>query len=106
MLIGGLASGAFGNTRMSNDADVRSKFSQRPRARLLSLGRRTVMRRVRFHIGDRILEDVLQGGNPVHDAANEALCERNRERIEAACRRAFADRPGERVDLQPIDFSE
>ena len=66
----------------------------------------TMMRRVRFHIGHPILEDVLHGGNPVHDSANEALCERNRERIEAACRQAFADRPGERVDLQPTDFSE
>jgi hypothetical protein len=61
---------------------------------------------VAFYIGPTILRDVLHGGNPVHDAANEALCERNRERIEAACRRAFADRPGERVDLQPTDFSE
>ncbi len=66
----------------------------------------TVLRRVRFDMGHRILEDVLQGGNPVHDKANEELCERNRERIEAACRRAFADRPGERVELQPTDFSE
>jgi hypothetical protein len=64
----------------------------------------TVMRRVRFDIGHRVLEDVLHGGNPVHDAANERLCEQNRERIEAACRRAFADRPGERVDLEPHDF--
>jgi hypothetical protein len=66
----------------------------------------TVMRRVRLHIGPAILEDVLHGGNPVHDAANEALCERNRERIEAACRRAFAERPSERIDLQPTDFGE
>jgi hypothetical protein len=66
----------------------------------------TAMRRVRFDIGHRILEDVLHGGNPVHDAENEALCERNRERIEAACRRAFAERPGDRVDLRPGDFSE
>jgi hypothetical protein len=66
----------------------------------------TVMRRVRFYIGRRVLEDVLHGGNPVHDAANETLCERNREWIEGACRQAFADRPGERVDLQPADFNE
>jgi hypothetical protein len=52
------------------------------------------------------LEDVLHDSNPVHDAANEALCERNRERIEGACRRALGDRPGERVDLQPTDFNE
>lgn len=65
----------------------------------------TLMGRVRFDIGHRILEDVLQGGNPVHDKENEKLCERNRERIEAACRRAFADRPGEHVELEPADFS-
>ena len=64
------------------------------------------MGRVTFYIGPTILQDVLHGGNPVHDDANVALCKRNRERIEAACRRAFADRPGEHVDLQPTDFSE
>jgi hypothetical protein len=66
----------------------------------------TLMGRVRFDIGPTILQDVLHGGNPIHDAANVALCERNRERIEAACRRAFADRPSKRIDLQPPDFSE
>ena len=40
-----------------------------------------VSKRVRFDIGHRILEDMLHGGNPVRDAANVALCERNRERI-------------------------
>jgi hypothetical protein len=64
----------------------------------------TVMGRVRFDIGPKILEDVLHGGNPVHDDANVALCERERPRIEAACRRAFASRPSERIDLQPSDF--
>jgi hypothetical protein len=63
------------------------------------------MKRVRFNIGPKILEDVLPGGNPVHDDANVALCDRNRERIEAACRRAFANRPSERIDLQSNDFS-
>jgi hypothetical protein len=65
----------------------------------------TVMKRVRFYIGPNILEDVLCSGNPVHDDANVALCEKERGRIEAACRRAFADRPGARIDLQPTDFS-
>ena len=64
------------------------------------------MGRVTFYIGPIILQDVLHGGNPVHDDANKALCKRNRERIEAACRRAFADRPGERIDLRPSDFSQ
>jgi DNA invertase Pin-like site-specific DNA recombinase len=65
----------------------------------------TVMGRVRFYIGPKILEDVLHGGNPVHDAANVALCEMKRSRIEAACLRAFANRPSVRIDLQPADFS-
>jgi len=65
------------------------------------------MGRVRFCIGPRILEDVLHGENPVHDARNLVLCERNRERIEAACQRAFADRPGERIDLdRPTSTSD
>jgi hypothetical protein len=64
------------------------------------------MRRVRFDIGPNILEDVLHGGNAVHDDANVALCERNRERIEAACRRAFANRPSTHVKLEPSDFIE
>jgi hypothetical protein len=64
------------------------------------------MKRVLFYIGPTILQDVLHGGNPVHDAANEELCKRNRGRIEAACRRAFAERPSERIDLTPTDFRE
>jgi hypothetical protein len=63
------------------------------------------MGRVRFHIGPRILEDVLHGENPVHDARNLVLCEKERERIEAACRRAFAQRPGKGIDLKPNDFT-
>lgn len=65
----------------------------------------TVMGRVRFYIGSTILQDVLHGGNPVHDAANVALCDKERPRIEAACRRAFASRPSAFVDLRPTDFS-
>jgi hypothetical protein len=64
----------------------------------------TVMGRVRFDIGSRILEDVLHGGNAVHDDANLALCERERPRIEAACRRAFAIRPSEHIKLELSDF--
>jgi hypothetical protein len=62
------------------------------------------MKRVRFDIGARILMDVLHGGNPVHHEANVALCKRERTRIEAACRRAFAARPSERIELQAADF--
>jgi hypothetical protein len=68
-------------------------------------GNETTMGRVRFYMGSTILQDVLQGGNPVHDAANVALCDKERPRIEAACRRAFASRPSAFVDLRPTDFS-
>lgn len=43
-------------------------------------------------------------GNAVHDDANVAVCEKERPRIEAACRRAFAAWPSGRVDLVPSDF--
>ena len=64
----------------------------------------TVIGRVRFDIGSRILEAVLHGGNAVHDDANLALCERERPRTEAACRRAFAMRPSKHIGLEPSDF--
>jgi hypothetical protein len=64
------------------------------------------MKQVRFNIGPAILQDVLHGGNPVHDNVNVALCETNRSRIEAACRQAFSKRPAASIDLQPMDFSQ
>jgi len=63
-------------------------------------------KQVRFNIGPKILQDVLLGGNPVHDNVNVALCETNRSRIEAACQHAFADRPAASIDLQPMDFNQ
>ena len=62
------------------------------------------LKRVRFGLGTEILEDVLHAGNGVNDDANVAVCERERPRIEAACRRAFAARPSGRVELEPSDF--
>jgi hypothetical protein len=62
------------------------------------------VKRVRFFIGSLVLQDVLHGGNPVHDEANIALCERERSRIEKASRRAFAERPGARIELKRADF--
>jgi hypothetical protein len=62
----------------------------------------TVMGRVRFNIGRKILQDELDGANPVHSDVNVALCEKERPRIEAACR--HASRPSERIDPQPSDF--
>jgi hypothetical protein len=60
--------------------------------------------RVRFHIGRRILMDVLNGGNPVHHDENIRFCETCRPRIEKACRRAFSRERSARVDLSLIDF--
>jgi hypothetical protein len=65
----------------------------------------TLMGRVRFDIGANILEDVLHGGSAVREDANVALCEKERTRIEAACRQAFANRPSTHVKLEPTDFS-
>jgi hypothetical protein len=64
------------------------------------------MNRVQFDIGSLILEDVLHGENAVHGEANVALCERERPRIEAACRRAFAIRPNTDIKLEPSDFNQ
>jgi hypothetical protein len=66
----------------------------------------TVKGRVRFNIGSEILQDVLHGQNPVHEDANITLCENERRRIEAACRKAFATRPNDRVNLHPTDFTQ
>jgi hypothetical protein len=52
------------------------------------------MKRVRFGIGSKVLQDVLHGGNPVHDDANKKLCENERSRIEAA-RAERPSRPGQ-----------
>jgi hypothetical protein len=61
--------------------------------------------RVRFNIGTMILQDELdQNGPAINDETNVALCVKERSQIEAACRRAFANRPSERIDLQPSDF--
>ena len=60
--------------------------------------------RVRFDVGTGVL-DFLGGGNPVHDWKNLELCIRERAKIELACRRAYATRPGSIVELQPADFA-
>ena len=60
--------------------------------------------RVRFHIGSRILVDMLHGGNPVHNDDNVKLCETCRPRIEKACRRAFIREQSARVELSLVDF--
>jgi hypothetical protein len=60
--------------------------------------------RVRFHIGSRILVDMLHGGHPVHHDENVKLCETCRPRIEKACRRAFIREQSARVELSIVDF--
>ena len=60
--------------------------------------------RVRFHIRNPILVDVLHGGNPDHHDENVMLCETCRPRIEKACRRAFIREQSARVELSLIDF--
>jgi len=66
----------------------------------------TLMGRVRFDIWSLILQDILHGRNPVHDKSNVELCERERPRIEAACRHAFAIRPSTHVALESSDFNQ
>jgi hypothetical protein len=61
-------------------------------------------RRVRFSIGHTILIENLGSGNPVFEDRNITLCENARPRIEAACRRASYERPGDRVELKALDF--
>ena len=55
-----------------------------------------VHERVRFEVATDVLK-ALGGGNPVHSDDNVALCERERSRIEAACRNAFAEGPSPRI---------
>jgi hypothetical protein len=56
-------------------------------------------RRVRFSIGASILTDRLGVENPVKDQTVIKLCEAQRQKIEAACERAFQREPSERVVL-------
>ena len=62
-------------------------------------------RRVRFLIGTSILTERLGVGNPVHTDVSIKRCEAQREKIEAACRRAFKRQPAEFVSLTAVDFA-
>jgi hypothetical protein len=64
----------------------------------------SVFGRVQFSIGSLILVDTLHGENPVASDRNRVLCEQKRSLIEAACKRAFKERPTEFVELQTRDF--
>jgi hypothetical protein len=61
-------------------------------------------RRVRFLIGTSILAEQLGVKNPVHVDASIKRCEAQREKIEAACRRAFKRQPADFVSLTAVDF--
>ncbi len=62
-------------------------------------------RRVRFSIGASILTDELGAENLIKDLAVIKCCEEQRRRIEAACERAFARDPSDRVALVNADFA-
>jgi hypothetical protein len=61
-------------------------------------------KRVRFSVNTQILSNRPKGSNPLHEFAELELCERERDQIEAACRRAFADRASPDIELRPTDF--
>jgi hypothetical protein len=60
--------------------------------------------RVRFSVNTEILPDLPKGPSPVHEFAELELCERERDQIEVACRRAFAARASSDIELRPSDF--
>jgi primosomal protein N'' len=60
--------------------------------------------RVCFSIDTNLLSNVLKEAHI--DLAELELCERERPQIEAACRRAFANRACREIELQPDDFEQ
>jgi hypothetical protein len=63
-------------------------------------------KRVRFSVDTQILPDLPTAPKPLHEFAELELCERERDQIETACRRAFADRAGSDIELRPTDFQQ
>jgi hypothetical protein len=61
------------------------------------------LKRVCFSIDTNLLPNAPKGAHI--DLAELELCERERARIEAACRRAFANRASRCIDLQAADFA-
>ena len=66
--------------------------------------REPTFKRVRFSVNTNILPGLPKGPNLIHEFAELELCERDRDQIEAACRRAFADRASSDIELRPTDF--
>jgi hypothetical protein len=64
-------------------------------------------KRVRFFINRSILIDTLNCESAFANEIAIACCRRERSRIEAACRRAFARQPDDKfIALQAHDFQE
>jgi hypothetical protein len=62
------------------------------------------LKHVCFSIDTSILSNAPKEPHP--DFAELEFCERERAQIEAACRRAFANRPSREIELQPSDFDQ
>jgi hypothetical protein len=62
--------------------------------------------RVRFSIGASMLTEQLGVGNPVSDQSVIKSCEAQRDKIEAACLRAFHRDPSIPVTLTDADFED
>jgi hypothetical protein len=61
---------------------------------------------VKFVIEPKIVADVLEAPNGVIGEQAKKHCEKHRERIEKACRKAYASRSDSRVVLEADDFSD
>ena len=59
---------------------------------------------INFGINLNILPNAKEESQGVCDLSELALCERERSQIEAACRRAFANRPSKHIELEAHDF--
>ena len=62
------------------------------------------LNRICFSIHTNLLPHEKGIQNQLVDLAELQLCERERPRIEAACQRAFTNRGGRLIELQPSDF--
>jgi hypothetical protein len=59
---------------------------------------------VQFVISSEIFADVLRAKSVASDEEARRCCQKNRDRIEAASRKAYAERPSPRVVLKADDF--
>jgi hypothetical protein len=67
------------------------------------LGRRVAV--AAGQVLNRHVTEQLGVVNPVHIDESIERCKAQREKIEAACRRAFERKPADRVSLTEIDFA-